>query len=296
MKHSVALLGQPGSSKSTCGLSYPGVEQQVFGSNEETTAEGMEDRSNIRSYRKWDWFECLTDAEKDEFIKAPPAADEMRHEQSLGLLAKRGRARNIIRFRRYLNQLRVLYTNGEKDLPETIFLDNGTPFSTEFQDYVELVYASEFETKTGEFNFIKFAMKYQEEMTDFFRMFVSLPCHTVASFHISMSVDEETSSRVNYLEDSKKGVRHPKEWQPLIMGKTKYTIAGIFDWAFFLWTEEAAGKRNKYFAKLEADSSNVGLAKGRIQPFDEPNKIPLAKGRFYQQLEEAFSKYKKEGK
>mgnify|MGYP001569945139 CR=1 FL=1 len=271
MFHKAAFLGQPGSGKSTMGLSYPGVEQHVWGSSEEDTALNFSGRKDILPPVKLDWFECLTDDEKKKF------SDASISEEVVVGLSKVARAKNVAKYRRYLYQLKTKLTPGL----ETIFLDNGTPFLQDFQDYVEVVFGKEFITEGGNFNSIKFSIKYQSEVMDFMRLFFSLPCHCLASFHISMTVDEEVSARVNFLEDTKKGIKHPKEWQPMIYGKAKYAIAGIPTWAFFLWCEESPGKPNEYYAKLEADSSNVGLAKSRIQPFKEPSKIKVPKNDFY---------------
>lgn len=276
MFHKLAFLGSPGSSKSTCGLSYPGVEQHVFGSSEEDTALNFAGRKDILPPVKYDWFDALTDKEKEKFT------DEKVSEIEVGLLTKLARARNITRYRRYLYKLKSEIPAGKRPELKTVFLDNGTPFAQEFQDYVEIVYAKDFETKEGNFNSMKFMMKYQTELMDFMRLFYSLPCHTVVSFHVAMSLDEETSANSSFLDDQKKGIRHSKEWQPLIMGKTKFALVGIPTWAFYLWTEESPGHPNKYFAKLEADTADVGVAKSRIQPFDKPSKIELPKNNFYE--------------
>lgn len=290
MFHRVALLGCPGASKSTCGLSYPGIEQHVWGSSEDDTAINFSGRTDILKPLKMDWFECLTEAERAKFT------DEKVSEIEVGNLTKTARARNIAKYRRYLYQLKSDLLGGKRPELKTIFLDNGTPFAQDFEDYVKTVYASEFATKEGNFNSIAFSIKYQNEMTDFMRMFYELPCHTIVSFHISMVVDEQTAASANFMQDTAKGIKHQKEWQPLIMGKTKYVIAGIPTWAFYLWVEESAGQRNKYLAKLEADSNTVGLAKSRIQPFDNPLRIELRKNEFYQQLTEALAKTQKGGK
>lgn len=274
--HRVAFLGSPGASKSTCGLSYPGVEQHVFGSAEEDTALNFVGRTDILKPVKLDWFDVLTEAEQAKFT------DEKVSELDIATLTRLARARNITKYRRYLYQLKKEIPAGKRPELKTIFLDNGTPFSQDFEDYVKVVFANEFTTKEGNFNGIAFAIKFQSEMTDFLRLFYSLPCHTVMSFHISMTVDEETAAKANFMADTAKGVRYPKEWQPLIMGKTKYVLAGIPTWAFYLWAEENPGQANKYYAKLEADASNVGLAKSRIQPFDKPSRIELPKNTFYE--------------
>ena len=289
MFHRLAGLGQPGSGKSKLGLSYPGVEQHVFGSSEEDSALNFPDRKDILPPYKPDWFDSLTEDERKKFT------DDKISETEIGTLTKLARARNIAKYRRYLYQLKADIPVGKRPELKTVFLDNGTPFAQEFQDYVEIVYGKEFETKEGNFNSIKFAVKYQTELTDFFRLFYSLPCHTIISFHVSMNVDEETAAKVNFLEDMKKGIIRPKEWMPMLMGKTKYVLAGIPTWALYLWVEENPGLANKYLAKLEADSANVGVAKSRIQPFDKPSRIELPNGTFYDFLNAAIEKKLKGG-
>lgn len=289
--HRAAFLGTPGSSKSTCGLSYPGVEQHVFGSSEEDTALNFNKRDDILKPLKPDWFDCLTEEQKAKF------RDEKASEEEIATLTKIARAKNIAKYRRYLYSLKHDLLQGKRPELKTIFLDNGTPFCQEFQDYVEVVFAKEFETEKGNFNSIKFSIKYQSELTDFLRLFYSLPCHTLMSFHISMTLDEETAAKSNFMEDTKKGIKYPKEWQPMIYGKAKYVLAGIPTWAFYLWAEENPGQANKYFAKLEADSANVGVAKSRIQPFEKPSKIELPNGTFYDFLNKAVEvKLNKGGK
>jgi len=67
MFHRVALLGSPGTGKSTAGLSYPGVEQHVWGSSEEDTAQSFIGREDILPAVKPDWFDVLTDEERAKF-------------------------------------------------------------------------------------------------------------------------------------------------------------------------------------------------------------------------------------
>jgi hypothetical protein len=257
----------------------------VWGSNEEDTALNFVGREDIMPIVKMDWFDCLTDAEKAKFT------DEKTSEVEIGQMTKVARAKNIAKYRRFLYGLKADLIKGEKkDLPTAIFLDNLTPFALEFQDYVEIVYASEFTTKEGNFNSIKFSMKYQQELSDFLRFFVSMPCHVVVSSHISMTVDEETAAKANFMTDAQKGIKYPKEWQPLIMGKSKYVIPGLFTFAFFLWCEDSPGQLNKYFGKLEADSAVVGVAKSRVQPFEKPSRIEIPKCGFYAMLEDALNK------
>ena len=284
MNHRVAFLGCPGSSKSTCALSWPGVEQHVWGSNEEDTALNFVGRKDILPPIKMEWFDCLSDVDKTKF------SVETTTETEIAQLTKKARAKNIAKYRRYLYSLKTLIPQGKRPELKTVFLDNGTPFAQEFQEYVEVLYASEFATKGGEFNSIRFSIKYQQELTDFLRLFYSLPCHTLMSFHISMNIDEETAAKADFMKDTQKGIKHQKEWQPMLYGKTKYVLAGIPTWAFYLWAEESPGKENEYYAKLEADSSNVGIAKSRIQPFDKASRIKLPKNTFYDYFNSAIER------
>ena len=287
--HSTAFLGSPGTGKSTCGLSYPGVEQHVWGSSEEATAENFGTRTDILKPVKLDWYDCLSPEEKAKFTS------EAINEIDLVPFQEKARAKVIAKYRRYLYQLKDDLLAGKRPELKTIFLDNFTPFALDFQDYVKIVYAAEFKTDGGNFNSIKFSIKYQQELSDFMRFFVSLPCHRVVSCHVGMEVSEETAPKVNFMEDSKKGIKHAKEWQPLIMGKAKYVFAGIFDYAFFLDVEERPGLSTRYFAKLEADSSNVGTAKGRVSPYVNPRSIEFPRNKFYDTFCEALKVYRTTG-
>lgn len=285
MFHKIALLGSPGSSKSTVGLSYPGVEQHVFGSNEETTAMNFGDRKDILPPVKLDWYDCLSPEDKAKM------KDETVSEIDIANIIQKARAKNIIRYRRYIYSLKE--NIGER---KTIFLDNGTPFAQDFEDYVRVVYAREFETGQGNFNSIAFAIKYKNEMTDFLRLLVSLPAHVVVSFHITMTMDEANAAKSDFMKDTAKGIKYAKEWQPMIMGQAKYMLAGIFDWVFYLWTQENPGQATKYLAKLEADDATVGIAKSRLQPFDNPREIAFPKNRAFEFFDKALQECAQSGK
>src|SRR3990167_11094109 len=116
MFHRTALLAQPGGGKSTCGLSYPGVEQHVFGSSEEDTALNFPHRKDILTPIKMDWFECLNDAEKAKF------SDEKVSETEVAQLTKTARAKNIAKYRRYLYQLKNDLGQGKRPEVKTVFL------------------------------------------------------------------------------------------------------------------------------------------------------------------------------
>ena len=278
----VGLFGQPGASKSTCGLSFPGVEQHVFGSSEEFTANNFSKRKDILQPIKYDWMDFLTPEEKSKMFKDETSDVEVDQ------LKKLGTARKIKKYRRYIMQLREDLKNGLRPELKTIFLDNGTPFFEQFRDWVEVVHEAKFRTKEGNFDSIKASMTFADEASDFLELFNSLPCNTVMAFHVAMTVDEENASKVNFMKDAAQGIKYPKEFNPMISGRIKYALAGKFDFAFFLSTEESPGLPNKYIAKLEADSANVGIAKGRIQPFPKGGRIELPNGTFYDFLNKAI--------
>lgn len=290
MSHKVAFLACPGGAKSTCGLSYPGVEQHVFGSNEATTALNFVGRTDILPPVKFEWYDCLKPEEKAKFV------DENVSEKDIAKLTQVARARNIAKYRRYLYKLKNDFASGACPERKSILLDNGTPFSQDFEDYVRIVYDNEFITKEGNFNSIAFAIKFKNEYADFIRMLLDLPCHVIVTYHIAMTLDEQTAAKANFMQDTAKGIKYPKEWQPMVMGQAKYLLAGLFDWAFYLWTEENAGQATKYLAKLEADDSSVGLAKGRIQPFLNPRKIEFPKNHMFDYFEQALRVYQETGK
>ena len=308
MWHKSLFAGLPGSAKSTCGLSYQGVEQHIWGSSEETSALNFVGRTDILQPVKLSWYDMLTDMEKTKFTNDKVKADgvpEVQEAEVAGLIAL-GRARNIRRYRQYLYRLKNELTSGQPVMRpnlageptklETIFLDNLAPFADDFQDYVKVVYEKDFLTKEGNYNSIAFSIKYKQEITDFLRMLTDLPCHVVMSCHIVMTLDEQTAAKANFMEDTKKGIRYPKEWQPMLMGQAKYMLAGLFDYAFFCQTQESPGKANRYLMKLEADDSSVGIAKPRIQPFINPRELEFPKNQFYPVFNEALNDYLKTGK
>lgn len=283
MFHKIALLGQPGTGKSTMGLSYPGIEQHVWGGSEETTAQNFNHRSDILPHLKLDWYDTLKPEEKGKFT------DEKASELEVSQLTKVGRARNVARYRRYLYGLKNDLLEGKKKELKSIFLDNLTPFMLEFEDYVEVVYANDFRTKEGNFDTISFYKRLNSEAQDFVRLFMGLPCHTIMSCHIAMVASEEVAANTSFLTATKMG-GVKKEWQPNLTGKVRFVIAGIPDWVFFLKTEEAPGQSTKFIAKLEADEANIGVAKGRIQPFERAARIEVPNGTFYQFLNDAVEK------
>lgn len=281
----IAVLGSPGAGKSLFGLSAPGVEMHQWGSNEFTSALNFAERKDILPPVKFDWYDTLDDAEKAKLV------DEKVTETEVSLLIQKARAKNIMRYRRYLYGLKA--NIGDR---KTIFLDNGTPFAQDFEDYVRVVYAREFETKEGNFNSIGFAIKYKNELSDFLRVITELPCNVIMSFHIVMTLDEANAAKANFMSDTAKGIRYPKEWQPMVMGAAKYILPGIFDWVFFMYTKEMPGQATQYLAKLEADDSTVGNAKARLQPFDNPREIQFPYKKGFEFLDNAITQYITSGK
>ena len=284
MNYHVGLFGQPGSSKSTCGLSFPGVEQHIFGSSEELTAVNFSGRTDILKPIKLDWMDFFLPEERIKFFK-----DETT-EQEMDLLKRSATARMIKKYRRYILQLKEEIKAGKRPELKTVFLDNATPFLDYYRDWMDFYYESKFRTKEGNYDSIKASIEFSVQALDFIELFNSLECNTVMSFHVKMTVDEETAAKVDFMNDSKKGIKYPKEFNPLVTGSLRYQLAGKFDFAFFLQTEENPGQANKYVAKLEADSANVGIAKGRIQPFDKGGRIELPKGTFFDLLDGAVKK------
>ena len=287
MWHKLAVLGSPGTGKSTLGLSYPGVEHHVFGSSEDTTALNFVGRTDILPPVKFDWYDTLTPEERAKF------ADEKVSELDVALLTKKGRAKNVARYRRYLYGLKEALLKKTRPEVQTIFLDNLTPFANEFEDYTEMVWAKDFVTKDGNFDTIGYYKRFSSELTDFLRLFMSLPCHTILSCHVAMLASEEASANVKFLEAAKTQVR--KEWQPMLTGKIRNVLAGIPDWVFFLKVEEQPGQATRYVAKLEADEQNVGVAKPRIQPFVNPRQLYFPRNQFYATFNGALEQYLKTG-
>ena len=287
MWHKLAVLGSPGTGKSTLGLSYPGVEQHCWGSSEDTTALNFVGRTDILPPVKFDWYETLTAEERAKF------ADEKVSELDVALLTKKGRAKNVARYRRYLYSLKDALLKKARPELQAVFLDNLTPFANEFEDYVEMVWAKDFVTKDGNFDTIGYYKRFSSELTDFLRLFMSLPCHTILSCHVAMLASEEASANVKFLEAAKVSVK--KEWQPMLTGKIRNVLAGIPDWVFFLKVEEQPGQATKYVAKLEADEQNVGVAKPRIQPFQNPRQLHFPRNQFYATFNGALEEYLKTG-
>ena len=256
------------------GLSYPGIEMHSWGSSEEMTALNFHGRQDILKPVKLDWYDTLTEAEKLKFT------DDKTTELEVTQLTKQGRARNVRRYRQYLYKLKDDIKGGKRPEVKSIFLDNLTPFMLEFEDYIEVVFAKDFITKDGNFDTISFYKRLNNEVQDFIRLFMSIECNTLMSCHIAMVASEELSANTQFMTAAKMG-GVKKEWQPNLTGKVKFVIAGIPDWVFFLKVEESAGQPTKHIAKLEADETNIGAAKSRFNPFDNPRRIEVPRNDFY---------------
>ena len=270
-------------------LSYPGVEHHVFGSSEETTALNFVGRTDILPPLKLDWYEVLKEEERVKFTQ------ETISELEIAKLTKLGRARNVARYRRYLYQLKSDLLAKKRPELNTVFLDNLTPFSQEFEDYCEVVWGNDFGTKDGHFDTIAYYKRFSSELADFLRLFMSLPCHSLLSCHVSMVASEEVAANTSFLQVAKMG-GVKKEWQPLLTGRVRHVLAAIPDWCFFCKVEESPGQPTKYICKLEADEQNIGVAKPRLQPFIDPRRILFPKGQFYQVFNQAIEQYQKTGK
>lgn len=286
--HKVGLLGQPGSGCSTAGLSYPFVEQHVWGSDEETTALNFHGRTDILKPVKLDWYECLTDVETAKLT------DGKTPDKELALITKQGRTRNVKRYWDYLKKLKVEVLTKKRTDIKTIFLDSFSPFVNQFEDYIEIIWGNEFITKEGNFDNIAYYKRFKSELNDFIEFFYAMPLHCVIRCHVEMVAGEEIGANTQFMTAAKMGgVR--KEWQPMITGKAKYIFASKPSWAFFLKCEETPGQANKYYAKLEADDSNIGVAKPRVQPYKNPRRITFTKNKFYEEFDQALNSYIKTG-
>ena len=273
---SAAFIGLPGTSKSTCGLSFPGVEQNVWGAGEELTAKNFSNRSDILPHRKWDWFNYLSDEDKVKLV------DESKEAWEKDIIINKAKYKCICAFESYIYKLKVEIPQDKRPELKTFFLDNGTPFADTYKAYVLIKHEDDIITDKGNFDGRKFYPKYATDLSTFFQTLVSLPINVVVAFHTQYSVDEENAAKVM----EKEGQKLPKEWLPDIEGRLRFQLGGLFSYAFFLKVVEEPGKGNTYIAKLEADESTVGIAKSRFQPFENPRKIVLPKNNFYEFLVE----------
>jgi hypothetical protein len=283
-QYKVYCGGLPGSSKTTCGLSFPGtLEHHVWGVGEEET-QGNFNRSDFVTVRNL-WPECLSEKDRD-VLYAPGTSD---HE--LTRIEERAQHANILRYKKSIHKLRRDLELGKRPDLQTLLFDNLTPFADEFKSYIMIKYEADIFTREGNFDGRKFWPKYMDELVAFIRLIIDLPLNIVFTSHIALSVDEENAARVL----DKDANRLPKEWLPNLDGKVRFALGGFFSYCFFLWVEETPGRPNRYFAKAEADDKMVGLAKCRLQPFSNPRRIELPKNNFYGFLHEAIKGASKSG-
>ena len=288
MFHKVIFNGLPGTGKSTCALSYPGVEQIVFGADEEVTALTFRGRSDILPAVKPDWFTRLTPEEQLKFT------DEKVDELTVAKLTKIGRARNVRWLRQYLARTKLDLLATKRPELQTLVLDNWTPFAQEYEDYIEIIYGNEFVTKEGGWDTAAYYKRFGSQLSDFLRNFMSLPCHTIVTCHISMMMPEEQAAVTPFFQQAKAGGK--REWLPLVTGKVaRNAMAAVPAYRFFLKTEERPGLSSRFIAKLEADEANVGMATARIQPFRNPREICFPRRQFYQVFNQALTEYLETG-
>ena len=274
MNHKVLLLGEPGVGKSTCGLSYPGVEQHVFGSTEEVTAKGFIGRKDILPFVKFQWRDCYTDKDIVAMAKVKKDEDPLTQEKLLAPYAAKAKARNVKKYIDYLEELESNVKAGKRPELKAIFLDNWTPFAEDLWTYTEVVYGDQYSEKEQ----FKIWSDYTSVCDRVLDLMNTIELHAVISCHVSMALDEETSAKVSFFDQAK--VANKKDWEPFMLSKYKFRLAGKFDYAFQLFTEEVLGQKNKYWAVPK---------KARINPFG-PGKIMVPKGTFYQFLEDALNK------
>ena len=276
----ILWTGVPGTGKSTCLYSMPGVENHIWGSNEEDTAKNFNGRADILPPIKFKWYDCLDEKDKDEM------ADDKTTDLRIDQIKQKGMSSNIVRYKKYLYKLKRQLEKGERQELKSIGLDNLTPFVDEFKAYINEKYKADIWTREGNWDGRKFWPKFAEELDGLLRMITDLPINVGVTCHIQLSLDEENTAKAM----DKDANKLPREWLPNIDGKMRYSVGGIFSYAFFLWAEESAGQATKYLAKLEADENKIGLAKARFQPFSNPRRIEIPKNRFYEFLMENINK------
>jgi len=267
MNHKIILLGEPGVGKSTCGLSYPGVEQHVFGSTEETTAKGFKGRTDILPHVKFQWRDCYSDKDRETMAKIKKDSEPLTQEKLIAPYVNKAKARNVKKYIDYLEQLEVDVKAGKRPELKSIFLDNWTPFSEDLWIYTEMIYGDSYSEKEG----FKIWGDYYATCDRVLDLLNTIDLHAIASCHVAMELDEETKAKVSFFDQAKHAAK--KDWEPFMLSKYKFRLAGKFDYAFQLFTDEVTGQPNKYYMKSK---------KARINPFDKVGHIPLPKGTFYE--------------
>lgn len=278
MKWKTLLLGEAGAGKSTAGLSFPGVEQIVWGSTEETTSQGFTGRSDILPPVKFQWRDYITEAEHAQIAKIMATGDELTQDKQIAIIHDKARARSVSRLFKYLDQLYHDVKSGKRPEVKTVLLDNFSPLSQDIMVYATMLHGDDISEKES----FKIWDKFYFYCDKVFDILNAIDTNAVVTCHVAMALDEEVAAKVPFFEQTK--VMAKKDWQPFVTGKYKFRIKSKFDYAFFLYTEEELGKPMGYYAELS------GLGKGRINPFEATPKIKLPKGTFYQFLNEAINK------
>lgn len=278
IKQKVLLMGEAGAGKSTAGLSYTGVEQIVWGSTEETTSEGFKGRTDILKPVKFQWRDCITEAEHTAIAKIMASGDELSQDKMIAPIHDKARARAVSKLFKYLDQLYHDVKAGKRPELKTVMLDNFSPLSQDIMVYTLALHGDEISEKES----FKIWDKFYFYCDKVFDLMNAIDAHAIVTCHVAMALDEEVASKVPFFEQTK--VMSKKDWQPFVTGKYKFRIKSKFDYAFFLYNEEELGKPMQYYAELS------GLGKGRIDPFEGNGKIKIPKGNFYQFINEALHK------
>ena len=300
MGYSCGIFGLPGSGKSVMALSHPGkLLHWVFGSSEETTTKNYRDRTDIETV-KFNWMDTLKPENQAKFLVNPLTTEKFEEaEDEKSILAQKARAKNVAYCWFLLRQLKDERKVGKRQDIQTVVLDNATPFAQEFEDYTQVVERRAIFDKTGELKGSAYGQLYQAGLMDFFRDFCALTdygIHAIFTCHIGMNLSEEVAATTRFfdLADPKKPMV-PKEWQPLIMGKSRFRLAGIPDYTFFTEVETPPGLPTKFIARLEPNQSNVGIGKARVQPYKTPREICYTKNHFHEEFNGALEAYLKSG-
>ena len=301
MAYSLGIFGLPGSGKSTIGLSHPGkLLHWVFGSSEETTQKNFLGRTDLETV-KFNWMDVLKPESQAKFLAPPLVSTKFEEdEREKSLIAQVAKAKVIAHCWYLIRQLRKDRQAGKAQEYGTVLLDNATPLAQLFEDYIQVVQKHQVFDKSGELKGPAYGQIYQAELMDFFRDFCALTdvgLHAIFTCHVGMNLSEEEAAKVRFfdLADPKRALP-PKEWQPLIMGKSRFRLASVPDYALFTEVETPPGLPTKFIARLEPSQSNIGIGKPRIQPFERPRELLFPKGRFYEVFSKAIETYQTTGK
>lgn len=278
MNKKMLLMGEPGSGKSTAGLSFPGVEMISWGSTEESTIGGFTGRTDILPPVKFSWRDYITEAEHTAIAKIMASGDDLTQDKQIAPIHDKARARAVSKLFKYLDQLYHDVKAGKRPELKTVLLDNFSPLSQDIMVYTTMLHGDEISEKES----FKIWDKFYFYCDRVFDILNAIDANAVVTCHVAMALDEEVAAKVPFFEQTK--VMAKKDWQPFVTGKYKFRIKSKFDYAFFLYTEEELGKPMGYYAEL------AGLGKGRINPFEGVGKIKTPKGNFYQFINDAIAK------